>query len=67
MKSASAHLRSYKVSSVARGHQQTVVGTQLLSEAKVTDPDRLWIPRLVNIEDVAGLKVSVHHLEDERK
>ncbi len=44
LQSDSAHLRSYKVSSVARGHQQAVVGPQLLSEAKVTDPDRLWIP-----------------------
>lgn len=60
-----AHLRSYKVSGVARGHQQAVVGTQLLSEAKVTDPDGLWVPRLVNIQDVAGLQVSVHHLQDE--
>ena len=58
-----AHLRCYKVSGVARGHQQAVVSAQLLGKAKVTDPDGLWVPRLVDIQNVAGLQVSVHHLE----
>ena len=58
-----AHLRCYKVSGVARGHQQAVVSAQLLGKAKVTDPDGLWVPRLVDVQDVAGLQVSVHHLE----
>lgn len=66
-KEDSTYLRSYKVSSVARGHEQAVVGTQLLSEAKVTDPDRIWIPRLINIEDIARLQVSVHHLEEQNR
>lgn len=39
----SAHLGSHKVSGVARGHQQPVVGAQLLGEAKVTDSDGLWV------------------------
>lgn len=58
-----ANLWSHKVSSVARRHQQAVVSTQLLSEAEVTDPDGLRISRIVYIEDVARLQVSVHHLE----
>lgn len=58
------HLRSHKVSRVARGHEQAVVGTQLLSEAEVTDPDGLGIARLVNVENVTGLQVSVDHLEN---
>lgn len=57
-----AHLGCYEVSRVARGHQQAVVGAQLLSEAEVADPDRFRISRLVDVEDVAGLQVSVHDL-----
>lgn len=60
----STNLRSDKVGRVARGHEQAVVGAQLLGEAKVADPDGLGVPRLVHVEDVAGLQVSVHHLED---
>lgn len=60
--SHNANLRSDEVSGVARRHQQAVVSTQLLSKSKVTDPDGLWISRIIDIEDVAWLQVSVHHL-----
>lgn len=62
MGDSDVYLWCYKVSSVARCHQQAVLGSQLFGEAEVTDPDRLWVSGLVHIQNVTRLKVSVDHL-----
>ena len=52
-----------KVGGVTRRHEQAVFCSQLFGETKVADPDGLCVPALVHVEDVAGLQVSVHHLQ----
>lgn len=60
------HLRSHEVSRVAGSQQQTVVSAQLLGEAEVTDADGVGVSWIVHVEDVAGLQVPVHHLQEEQ-
>lgn len=52
-----------EVGGVTRRHEQAVLCPQLFGETKVADPDGLGVPALVHVEDVAGLQVSVHHLQ----
>lgn len=61
-----AYLGCDKVGGVARRHEQTVLCSQLFGETEVADPDGLGVPALVHVEDVAGLQVSVHHLQPQR-
>lgn len=58
----SSHLWCHKVGSVTGGEEQAVSSTKLLGKSKVAYPDRVGISRVVHVEDVTGLQVSVHHL-----
>lgn len=60
------YLGGDEVGGVTRGHEQAVLRSQLLGEAKVADPDGLGVPALVHIQDVTGLQVSVHHLQTQQ-
>lgn len=57
-----SHLWRHKVGGVTGGEEQTVASPKLLGESKVTDPDGVGIPRVIHIQDVTGLQVSVYHL-----
>lgn len=56
------HLWCHKVGSVTGGEEQAVSSTKLLGKSKVAYPDRVGISRVVHVEDVTGLQVSVYHL-----
>lgn len=56
------HLRCHKVGSVARCHEEPILSPQLLGKAKVTDAQAFGIPRLVHVQDVAGLEVPMNNL-----
>ena len=56
------HLGCHEVGGVARCHEEPVLSPQLLGKAKVTDAQALRVPRLIHIQDVAGLEVPVHDL-----
>lgn len=43
------HLRSHKVGSVARGHEEPILRPQLLGKSKVTDAQALRVARLIHI------------------
>lgn len=60
------YLGRHKVGGVTRRHQQAVLRSQLFGKAEVADPDGLGVPALVHVEDVAGLQVSVHHLQPQQ-
>lgn len=62
LRRSGAHLRRHEVGRVAGRHEEPVLGPQLLGEAKVTDAQALGIPRLIYVEDVAGLEVPMHNL-----
>ena len=57
-----SHLWCHKVGGVTGGEEETISSPKLLSESKVTDPYRVRIPRVIHIQDVTGLQVSVYHL-----
>ena len=57
------NLRSYKVGSVAGGHQESVLRSQLLRKTKVYDSKWGWLVRLIAIHDIAGLQISVGYLQ----
>lgn len=65
VKQSDSDLWSDEVGGVAWRHEQAVLGSQLFGETKVTDPDGLGVAALVNVQNVAGLQVSVHHLQNE--
>ena len=56
------HLGCHKVGGVARCHEEPILSPQLLGKAEVTDAQALGVPRLIHIQDVAGLEVPVHDL-----
>ena len=56
------HLGCHKVGGVARCHKEPILSPQLLGKAKVTDAQALRVPRLIHVQDVAGLEVPVHDL-----
>lgn len=57
-----SHLWCHKIGGVTGGEEQAVASPKLLGESKVTDPDGVWISRVIHIQDVTGLQVSVYHL-----
>ena len=63
---ATAHLWRDKVGGVAGGHEQAVVGAQLLREAKVADVQALRRAVHVGIQQVGRLEVTVNYLRRAR-
>lgn len=61
-----SHLGCHKVSGVTWGEEQAVASSKLLGESKVTDPDGVRISRVIHIQDVTGLQVSMYHLQRKR-
>lgn len=57
-----SHLWCHEVGCVTGGEEQAVAPSELLGEAEVTDPDGVRVPRVVHVQDVTGLQVSVNHL-----
>lgn len=57
-----SYLWCHKIGSVTGGEEQAVSSTKLLGKSKITYPDRIGISRVVHVEDVTGLQVSVYHL-----
>jgi len=61
-RATATYLRCHKVGSIARSHQQSVVSTQLLREAKVTDMQWFWGTIHVSIEQVWRLQITMNNL-----
>lgn len=51
----------HKVSRVARGHQQTILRSQLLGKTKVSNAQDIVGTILLGVEDVGGLEVTMDH------
>lgn len=56
------YLWSHKVGSVARGHKEAVFSPELFCKAEITDPYRFWVTRLIHVQDIARLQVSMYNL-----
>lgn len=57
-----SHLRGNKVSSVTWCEKEAIIPPQLLGKAKVADSDGVGVPRIIHIQNVAGLQVPMNHL-----
>ncbi len=56
------HLGCYKVGSIAGRHEEAIVCPELLGKTEITDAQRFWISRLINIKNITWLQVPVHNL-----
>ena len=61
-RATATYLRCHKVGGIARSHQQSIVSTQLLCEAKVTDMQWFWGTIHVSIEQVWRLQITMNNL-----
>lgn len=57
------YLRGHKVRCVAWGHEQPVLGSQLLGKPEVTDADGFRVSRLVHVQNVTWFQVPMNNLE----
>ena len=55
------HLRGHKIGSVARGHEQSILCSQLLGKAKVCNVQSLMGAVGFGIENIGWFQVSVDH------
>lgn len=62
-----SYLWCHKVGGVTGSEKEAIASPKLLGESKVTDPDGVRIPRVVHIQDITGLQVSVHNLRTETR
>lgn len=58
----SSYLWGNEVCRVAGCHQQPILGSQLLGKPKVTDSDGFGVSRLIHVQYVTRLQVSMHDL-----
>lgn len=56
------HFGCYKVGSIAGRHEEAIVCPELLGKTEITDAQRFWISRLINIQNITWLQVPVHNL-----
>ena len=57
------YLRSYEVGGVAGCHEEPILRAQLLGEPEVTDAQAGRGTRLVRVEDIRRLQVSMYYLQ----
>lgn len=60
------HLGCYKVGSIAGRHEEAIVCPELLGKTEITDAQRFWISRLINIQNITWLQVPVHNLREKK-
>lgn len=60
---STTYLRSHKVCSIAGGHEQPILCSQLFGKPEVTDADRFGVPRLIHVQNVTWFQVPMNNLE----